>query len=219
MSAPFQVAVLLSGRGSNLRSLIDNRYDFTIRAVLSNKADAGGLAIAAAAGIEVQTFPRASFASVAEQKTAIFDRVAKLDVDLIVLAGFMLIVPPEVAEHEAGRIVNIHPALLPAFPGIDTHARALASNSAEHGCTVHYLDSGVDTGPIIAQAAVSCRGDDDEHTLAARVLVREHQIYPWVVNGIARGEISLAGRIVTLSSSLRSDAAQRGFRLPASVAA
>ena len=188
-----RTAILLSGRGSNMAALIAAArapaYPAEIALVLSNRADAGGLALAAAAGIATATvesrrFPgdRAGFEAAMQ---ATLDRHA---IDLIALAGFMRILTPGFVAAWQGRMVNIHPSLLPAFAGLDTHARALAAGVRLHGCTVHLVSAGVDEGPILAQAAVPVLAGDTEASLAARVLAQEHRIYPAALAWLAAGD-------------------------------
>lgn len=211
---PPTIAVLISGRGSNLRTLIAAQDGYTITEVLSNKADAGGLEFARKAGIATSVYPRSNFASVAEQKAAIFSRVAELNPTFCILAGFMMIVPQDVTARHPHWIVNIHPALLPALPGLHPHARAVAERHAEHGCTVHFVDAGIDTGPIIAQAAVPLLTGDTEESLAGRVLDREHELFPWVIQKLARREIRVISGNLEYSISARTEAYERNFRLP-----
>lgn len=188
-----RTAILISGRGSNMAALIAAArapaYPAEIALVLSNRADAGGLALAEAAGIATATvesrrFPgdRAGFEAAMQ---AALDRHA---IDLVALAGFMRILTPAFVASWQGRMVNIHPSLLPAFAGLDTHARALAAGVRLHGCTVHLVSAGVDEGPILAQAAVPVRADDTEASLAARVLEQEHRIYPAALAWLAAGD-------------------------------
>ncbi|MFC3126621.1 phosphoribosylglycinamide formyltransferase [Pseudoroseomonas globiformis] len=190
-----RTAILISGRGSNMSALLqaaaDPAYPAEIVLVLSNRADAAGLARAEAAGISTAVVEsrrwgrdRAAF------EVAMEEVLAARGVELIALAGFMRVLTEGFTARWAGRMLNIHPSLLPAFPGLDTHARALAAGVRLHGCTVHLVTPGVDEGPIIAQAAVPVLMDDSEATLAARVLEQEHRLYPaalgWVASGIAR---------------------------------
>ena len=174
-----RVAVLISGRGSNMATLIEAArapdYPAEVVLVVSNKADAGGLLIARAAGV-------AAVAVTAKDKptmeAAINRALEATHVEIVALAGFMRILSADFVQRWQARLINIHPSLLPAFPGLDTHARALAAGMKRHGCTVHYVTAGVDEGPVIAQAEVPVLADDTPATLAARVLVAEHQLYP-----------------------------------------
>jgi formyltetrahydrofolate-dependent phosphoribosylglycinamide formyltransferase len=201
MMGRIRTAVLISGRGSNMAALIaaaeGPAYPAQIVLVLSNKDEAPGLDIARAAGIptavvESRVFggDRAGFEAAVQ---------AELDghgVELVALAGFMRVLTPDFVARWQDRLVNVHPSLLPAFPGLDTHARALATGVRLHGCTVHLVRAGVDDGPILAQAAVPVLENDTEADLAARVLAEEHRIYPaalaWLAAGLVRVEGALA---------------------------
>lgn len=187
-----KVGVLISGRGSNMTALLASaraaEYPAEIVLVLANREDAAGLATAAAAGIPTVCVPHRPFRGdrmAHEQVVA-----AALDaagVEIVCLAGYMRLLTPWFVGHYAGRMLNIHPSLLPAFPGLDTHARALAAGVKLHGCTVHLVTEGMDEGPILAQAAVPVLPDDSEDALAARVLAQEHRIYPMVLADFAAG--------------------------------
>ena len=197
-----RTAILISGRGSNMAALLaagqDPAYPADIALVLSNRADAGGLALVAAAGIptavvESRTFrgDRTAFEAAVEQA------LAAHRIGLIALAGFLRVLTPGFVGRWDGRLVNIHPSLLPAFPGLDTHERALAAGVRLHGCTVHLVSAGVDEGPILAQAAVPVLADDTPATLAARVLAEEHRIFPAALGWVAAGRVTVAeGRAV-----------------------
>ncbi|RMG40381.1 MAG: phosphoribosylglycinamide formyltransferase [Candidatus Dadabacteria bacterium] len=213
MPSDFNVAVLISGRGSNLEKLINCAEDYTVKAVFSNKVNAPGLEHARKAGISSLGFNRRDYKSLKDFKAAIFDAVRKSRPDLVALAGFMLIVDPEFVEEFYGRLVNIHPSLLPAYPGLDTHRRALEAGERFHGCTVHFVDAGVDTGPIIAQARCPVLPGDTADTLARRVLNLEHKLYPWVVNSIARGNIWLQNNAVEYTPGAVGEARARNFIL------
>ncbi len=215
MSADFRIVVLISGRGTNLKSLIDGAQHYGIVRVISNKEDAPGLAVATQAGIPNTAYPRSRFSSLDAQKEAILDGTVHESPDLVVLAGFMQIIPPEFITAFPRRIINIHPALLPKFVGLDTHARALAAKETEHGCTVHLVDIGVDTGEILAQARLPIVPGDDAASLGARVLEHEHALYPWVVNTIARGDINLNPTPAIFSSAAEQQGRARGFTLGA----
>ena len=177
-----RVAVLISGRGSNMAALIEAAkepaYPAEIVLVLSNIADAGGLDIAQAAGIETAVIAHAPFGKDREAHERMIDaRLRQSDVQIVALAGYMRVLTPYLVETWAGRMINIHPSLLPAFPGLHTHQRALEAGVAKHGCTVHLVITGVDEGPILGQAEVDVLPDDDEDRLGARVLEQEHQLY------------------------------------------
>lgn len=186
------VGVLLSGRGSNLKALLEAEAKgapFEIRVAISNNPGAPGLAHALEAGVEALVIDHRPFG----KDRAGWERVAddalrRRGVTLVALAGFMRVLTPVFVEAWAGRLVNIHPSLLPAFPGLDTHARALAAGVKLHGCTVHYVTTGVDEGPIIGQAAVPVRPGDGPETLAARVLEAEHALYPICLALAAAGD-------------------------------
>jgi phosphoribosylglycinamide formyltransferase-1 len=211
MTSDRSVTVLVSGRGSNLKALIDRADGYRIRAVVSNVADAGGLTIAREHGIPTVTVLRSSFSTLADFKRGVLDAVRETQPDIVALAGFMMVLQPEFMEAFPERIINIHPSLLPKFPGLDTHARAVESGEKTHGCTVHLVDAGIDTGPIVAQGAVEVLPTDDPHTLSARVLSVEHRLYPWTLSMIARGEIALRGGEVVYSPSALDEAREQGF--------
>jgi formyltetrahydrofolate-dependent phosphoribosylglycinamide formyltransferase len=177
-----RVGVLLSGRGSNLQALIDAQGPFCpyeIAVAMANNGDAGGLEKARAAGIEAVAIDHRPFGKDRAAFEAQLDAALRArGVDLVALAGFMRVLTPSFVNAWAGRLVNIHPSLLPALPGLDTHARAIAAGAKLHGCSVHWVTEGVDAGPIIGQAAVPVMPDDTPDTLAARVLAAEHVLYP-----------------------------------------
>jgi phosphoribosylglycinamide formyltransferase-1 len=204
-SGPARVAVLISGRGSNMAALLaaaaDPAYPARIALVLSNRADAPGLAHAAARGVPTALVESRAFrGDRAAFEAAMEAELARHDIGIIALAGFMRVLTAGFVARWEGRMVNIHPSLLPAFPGLDTHARALAAGVRLHGCTVHLVSAGVDEGPILAQAAVPVLEADTEASLAARVLAQEHRLYPaalaWLAAGrvrVAEGRASVAG--------------------------
>jgi phosphoribosylglycinamide formyltransferase-1 len=186
-----RVAILISGRGSNMAALIAAAeapdYPAEIVLVVSNRPDAAGLAHAAEAGIATAAIDAKAFADRAAFEGALDDELHRAKVDIVCLAGFMRLLSPEFVGHWRDRLINIHPSLLPAFPGLNTHARALAAGAREHGCTVHYVREGVDDGPIIAQARVPVLPGDTPETLAARVLAEEHKLYPAALALVASG--------------------------------
>jgi len=187
-----RVAVLISGRGSNMAALIEAAknpaYPAEIVLVLSNIADAGGLDIAKAEGIETAVIAHAPFGKDREAHERMIDaRLRQSDVQIVALAGYMRVLTPYLVETWAGRMINIHPSLLPAFPGLHTHQRALEAGVAKHGCTVHLVTTGVDEGPILGQAEVDVLPDDDEDLLGARVLEQEHQLYARCLADLVRG--------------------------------
>ena len=183
MSARVRTAVLISGRGSNMVSLLqaaaDPAFPAEIVLVVANRADAGGIARAQAAGVETRVIPHKDFPNDRAAHEAALDAVlVATGVELVCLAGYMRILTPLLVGRWAGRMLNIHPSLLPAFPGLHTHARAIAAGVKLAGCTVHWVTEGMDEGPAIAQAAVPVLPGDTEDTLAARVLAQEHVIFP-----------------------------------------
>jgi phosphoribosylglycinamide formyltransferase-1 len=191
-----RVAVLISGRGSNMAALIDAATDKTYPAeivlVLSNRPDAAGLAIARAAGIATAVVDHAIYG----KDRASFDRAMQTvleqqRIELICLAGFMRLLTSAFVMQWQRRMINIHPALLPALKGLDTHKRALAAGAKVHGATVHFVVPEMDAGPILAQGAVAVRNNDDERTLAARVLAVEHRIYPMALKLVAEGRVRI----------------------------
>ncbi|NGM48194.1 phosphoribosylglycinamide formyltransferase [Caulobacter sp. 602-2] len=191
MTAKTKVAALISGRGSNMEALVRAAQDpdcpFEIALVLANKADAGGLATAEAAGIEALCVPSKPFGKDREaHERAVDGALRERGIQVIALAGYMRILTPFLVDAWEGRMLNIHPSLLPKYPGLDTHARAIAAGEAEAGCTVHLVTAGVDEGPILGQARVAIEPGDDDHALAARVLVEEHKLYPAVLAAFVR---------------------------------
>jgi phosphoribosylglycinamide formyltransferase 1 len=197
-----RIAVLLSGRGSNLAALLRNDCGGDIVVVGSNKADAKGLDIARDAGIETFAISHKDFATREGFDLALVTALNEQRPDLVVLAGFMRILTPVFTNAFAGRLINIHPSLLPSFPGVDTHERALAEGVKLHGCTVHFVTPELDRGPIIAQAAVQVDDDDTTETLAAKVLLQEHQIFPYSVRLFCEGRLKVDGlRVSTLPKS------------------
>ena len=181
-----RVAILISGRGSNMEALIKAAqvpgFPAEIALVLSNKPDAPGLEIARGLGVEALAVDAKPYGKDREaHEQAIDAELSKRDIQLVCLAGYMRLLTPWLVQRWKGRMLNIHPSLLPKFPGLDTHARALAANEAEHGCTVHLVTEGMDEGPILGQARVSVLPEDDEASLAERVLVQEHLLYPRIV--------------------------------------
>jgi phosphoribosylglycinamide formyltransferase-1 len=192
-----RITILISGRGSNMAALVDaanaGMIDGAVTHVISNRPDAAGLAYAQRNGIATTVVDHRAFASRAEFDAALAEAIDASEPDLVVLAGFMRILGTDFVRRYAGRMLNIHPSLLPAYPGTDTHRRALADRVTRHGCTVHFVTADVDGGPIIAQAEVPVRADDDPRTLAARVLEQEHRLLPRVVGWYCAGRIALDG--------------------------
>lgn len=186
-----KVGVLISGRGSNMEALVAAArapdYPAEIALVLSNRPEAGGLATAQAAGVPALAIDHRPFGKDREAHERALDAALRRSgVELVALAGYMRILTPWFVQAWAGRMLNIHPSLLPHFPGTDTHARALAAGHDRHGCTVHWVTEDLDAGPSIAQAEVPVRPGDTEETLAARVLVEEHRLYPRALAEAAR---------------------------------
>ncbi len=198
------IVVLISGRGSNLSALIDAavREDWPARivAVISNREGADGLAIARSAGIPVQVIDHRRFTDRDGFDAALSDALAALDPDIVVLAGFMRVLGDGFVRRWSSRLINIHPSLLPAFPGLNTHRRALERGVRIHGATVHLVSADVDGGPIVAQAAVPVLPDDDEVTLAARVLGVEHRLLPMAVRWMAEDRLSVIDGRVRLAA-------------------
>ena len=193
-----RVAILISGRGSNMVALIeaakDLRYPAEIVLVVANDPAAEGLKRAAASGIRTSVIDHKKFGKDREAfERALQDELAAHKIELVCLAGFMRLLTPWFVRQWDGRLLNIHPALLPAFKGLDTHARALEAGAKEHGATVHFVVPEMDSGPIVAQAAVPVRDGDTEATLAARVLEVEHRIYPEALRLVAEGRVRIAG--------------------------
>ena len=195
MGAPLKVAVLISGRGSNLQALIDafgpKALDspVAIALVLSNRPDAPGLERAAQAGLKTEIVDHKAFANREDFDVAMDREIRAAGAEFVVLAGFMRLLTPQFVATWQDRMINIHPALLPAFPGLDTHKRALEAGVRVHGATVHFVRHETDTGPIIAQAAVPVLAGDDESTLATRVLAAEHKLYPLALRLVAEGKV------------------------------
>jgi len=192
-----RVGALISGRGSNLQALLDAArdpaYPAEIVLVISNVAGAAGLARAAAAGVPQRTVSHRDFRGREPFEAALTEALEAARVELVCLAGFMRVVTAGFVAHWHDRMINIHPSLLPAFPGLHTHRAALDAGVKLHGCTVHYVREQVDAGPIVAQAAVPVAPDDDADSLAARVLEAEHRLYPAALRLIAEGRVRVVG--------------------------
>jgi phosphoribosylglycinamide formyltransferase-1 len=189
-----KVAILISGRGSNMATLIDAAkapdYPAEIIGVLSNKASAPGLEVAASHGIATASLAQSKFPSRDMFEDTMTQVLESWEADIVCLAGFMRILGEDFVTHWQGRMINIHPSLLPAYKGLHTHERALEDGAKEHGCTVHFVTPGLDEGPSILQARVPVLADDTPDTLAARVLVEEHRIYPEALRLLASGKAS-----------------------------
>lgn len=201
-AAPPRLVVLASGRGSNLQALLDAIADGRLHArivgVLGDRPKAPALARARDAGIAALALRPRDFASRDAFDAALFAEVAALQPDFIVCAGYMRLLGADVLAPWAGRIVNIHPSLLPAFKGLDTHARAITAGVAEHGASVHFVTADLDGGPVIAQARVAVQPDDDAANLAARVLVVEYPLLVATLELLCRGRLTLQGNVVRL---------------------
>ena len=207
MSERPSIAVLISGSGSNLQAIIDasEKGDIPCRVgiVISNKADAYGLARAKKHGIPTEVVDHKGFATREEFDGKLVEVIRGSGAELVCLAGFMRILTPVFIRAFPNRILNIHPALLPSFPGTHGPGQALAYGVRFSGCTVHFLDEGVDTGPIVVQAIVPVYDDDTEDTLAARILVQEHRIYPMAIRLFFSGRLSFEGRKVKVRGEPR----------------
>ena len=193
------IVVLISGRGSNMRALLD--AGLPVSAVISNRADAEGLSLAAARGVATRVVEHGRHATREAFDSALAAEIDGFAPRLIALAGFMRILTPGFAARYAGRLLNIHPSLLPAFPGLHTHERALAAGVKVHGCTVHFVTAELDHGPIVVQAAVPVLADDDAAKLGARVLEQEHLVYPRAVRWFLDGRLELGNGVVHVKGS------------------
>lgn len=186
-----RIVILISGRGSNMEAIVQacaaEGWPAQVVAVVSNRPEAAGLAFAQSHGIATAVVDHKTFASRDEFDAALAAAIDGFVPDLLVLAGFMRILGAAFVQRYEGRMLNIHPSLLPAFPGLHTHRRAIEAGCAEAGCTVHYVTAELDHGPMVAQAAVPILPGDDEHSLAARVLVEEHRLYPQAVRAVVEG--------------------------------
>jgi phosphoribosylglycinamide formyltransferase-1 len=206
-----RTAILISGRGSNMRALIeaarDPAYPAEIALVLSNRPDAGGLEIARAQGIAIAAVDHKIFAGREEFERSMQALLELHRIDLICLAGFMRVMTPWFVGQWQQRMLNIHPSLLPSFRGLDTHARALADGVKVHGCTVHFVVPALDEGPILAQAAVPVLDQDTAESLGRRVLAQEHIIYPQALARVASGHVSVQGNRVFDTGTVREPAA------------
>lgn len=200
-----RLGVLISGRGSNLQALIDAAKDpdfpAEVALVISNKADAPGLDRARAAGIPALVIRPRDYADKPAHEAAMTVALEQAGVGLVCLAGFMRLLSPFFVERWCDRLINIHPSLLPAFPGLDTHEKALEAGVRFHGCTVHFVRVEMDTGPIIVQAAVPVADDDTPDSLAARVLTQEHIAYPLAVRLIAEDRVRVEGNRVLVAGA------------------
>jgi len=185
-----KIVILISGRGSNMQALLEADLPVEFACVISNRADAKGLEIAAAHGVPTCMLNHRDYPDRAAYDTALAAEIDRHAPDLVILAGFMRVLSDAFVQYFERRLINIHPALLPAFPGLNTHERAIAGGVKLHGCTVHFVTPEVDAGPILVQAAVPVLPDDTPASLAARVLRQEHRIYPMAVRWFAEGRIT-----------------------------
>ena len=191
-----RVVVLLSGRGSNFQAIVEAGLPVEIVAAISNRPQAAGLAWARERGLTAVALDHTEHADREAFDVLLADEIARHQPDLVVLAGYMRILSPAFIARFEGRLLNIHPSLLPMFPGLKTHQRALEEGVKIHGCTVHFVTADLDHGPIVIQAAVPVRADDTPDTLAARVLRQEHRIYPQAVRWFAEGRLEIKrGRV------------------------
>jgi phosphoribosylglycinamide formyltransferase-1 len=194
------IVILISGRGSNMEAVVraarSEQWPARIVAVISNKADAKGLEFAQSHGIATAVVPNKAYASREAFDAALQQEIDRFAPDLVVLAGFMRILTPGFVDHYAGRLLNIHPSLLPLFPGLHTHQQALDAGVARHGATVHFVTAQLDHGPVVAQAEVDVLPGDTEDTLAARVLVQEHQLYPRAIRLFVEERLRIVGENV-----------------------
>lgn len=199
------IVILISGRGSNMEALLAavacGELPVRVAAVISNRPNAAGLASATARGIATAVVDHRNFADRETFDSALAAAIDTHAPDLVVLAGFMRILTEGFVHHFAGRLINIHPSLLPSFPGLHTHRQALAAGVRIHGCSAHFVTPALDHGPLIVQAAVPVLDDDDEARLAARVLAQEHRIYPLAVRWFAEGRLRLVGERVQFDGS------------------
>lgn len=206
------IVILISGRGSNMEAVVraaeTEQWPARIAAVISNKADAKGLAFAQARRIPTAVVANKEYATRAEFDAALQTAIDGFAPDLVVLAGFMRILTAPFVEHYAGRMMNIHPSLLPLFPGLGTHQQAIDAGVAEHGATVHFVTAELDHGPMIAQVRVPVLPGDTEDTLSARVLTQEHQLYPRAIRLFIEGRVSIDNGAVRIADGTNVDAAQ-----------
>lgn len=216
---PHRLVVLISGSGTNLQALIDARdagaLPADIRLVLSNRADAAGLERARAAGIPTAILSHRDFDNREAFDAAMIGRIDAAGADTVVLAGFMRILSSLFVRHYAGRLVNIHPSLLPRYPGLNTHQRALEAGDTEHGCSIHFVTDELDGGPVIAQARVPVLANDNAGTLSKRVQTAEHQLYPLVIAWRATDRLALTEQGVELDGQILPDT---GYQLTADTA-
>lgn len=193
-----RVVVLLSGRGSNFKALLDASLPVHYTAVISNRPDAAGLDYAREQGIPAIALDHKQYASRDAFDAALIAEIDRAGADLVILAGYMRILTKDFVERYQARLINIHPSLLPAFPGLHTHESAIREGVKIHGCTVHFVTAQLDHGPIIIQSAVPVLADDTPDTLAARVLTQEHKIYPQAVRWFSEGRLVISDGVVNV---------------------
>jgi len=214
-AARLPIVVLISGRGSNMMAIVEAArvgLPVDIRAVISNRPDAAGLGFAAAAGVPTEVIDHTAFPSREDFEHALGQAIDRYAPGLVVLAGFMRVLGADFVRRYRGRLVNIHPALLPAFPGLDTHRRALESSVREHGASVHFVTEEVDAGPVIVQARIPVFPEETAQTLAARVLEQEHRIYPQAIRWFAEGRLRLEGNQALLDDRPVASSAPAGVQ-------
>jgi phosphoribosylglycinamide formyltransferase-1 len=209
MAKPVSIGVLISGGGTNLQAIIDaieaGKLDAKIEVVLSNKADAFGLTRARKHGIPTEVLNHKDFTSREAYDEAVVARLRGRDVELVVLAGFMRLLSPMFIKAFSNRIMNIHPALLPSFPGLNVQQKAVEHGARFSGCTVHFVNEECDEGPIIIQAVVPVFSDDTSEALAARILAQEHRIYPRAIQLYAEGRLKVVGRRVIVEGAAKDE--------------
>jgi len=205
--APAPVVILISGRGSNLQAILDEnragRLPIEIRAVISNNPDAEGLQYARVAGVPTEIINHSDYAERSLFDAALMRAIDRHAPRLVILAGFMRILGEAFIRHYAGRLLNIHPSLLPALKGLNTHTRALVAGAKQHGASVHFVTNDLDGGPVIVQASVPIRTGDTADTLAARVLHEEHRILPLAIRWFVEGRLSIHNGQVLLDGEIR----------------
>ena len=208
-----QVTVLVSGTGSNLRSLVENARSYKITSVITNNPESIGAKWATSEGISSSVVAKSRETSKSDFIDKLLKAVSDTNPDVVVLAGFMVILPRVFIETFPNRIINIHPSLLPKHPGLNTHQRAIDAGDTHHGCSVHIVDSGIDTGPILAQSVVEVLRDDTAISLGARTLRQEHLLFPWVLNAWCSGGIQYNSGVVSYSKTITTEAGMNGFLL------
>jgi phosphoribosylglycinamide formyltransferase-1 len=213
MKIKMRVVVLISGRGSNLKALLEKQDSYHVVGVVCDNQQAEGLKFAAAKGVPAVVINRSSYESKQDFFAAVQNAVKSFSPNLIALAGFMRVLPESFVAAFFGKLFNIHPSLLPQFPGLHTHERAIEAKLKEHGCTVHLVDQGVDTGAVIAQSKVAVLASDTAETLSRKVLEQEHKLYPWVVEMFARNDIQITDGRLVVSKAAELEAEKFNFIL------